>query len=226
MDPEKGCRFMGTRIRVSSALFASAAAALAVGLGATTALAATTLTVKVTNGGKYKATAATTVLKDNGISVSCSSTATTKASTATGSIPTATTTATSPVKIGTAATLNFKNCAGPNGKVTVKVNDLPYAVRVDSKTNSAGQTDVMISGVNASVSMASCSFTVTGRAPGFYANGTHQLRMTPQLPVTPLNKARLTISNVTGCSGVVKNGDHPTFRASYTLSRATKISSK
>jgi hypothetical protein len=216
---------MGTRIRAGGALFAGAAAALAVSLGATAALAATTLTVKVTNGGKYKATAPATVLKDNG-SVSCSSTPTTKASTATGSIPTATTTGTSPVKIGNAATLNFKNCTGPGGTVTVKVNNLPYGVKVDSKTNSAGQTDVMITGVNASVSMTGCSFTVTGRAPGFYVNSTHQLRMTPQLPITPLNKARLTISNVTGCAGVVMNGDHPTFRASYTLSRATKISSK
>jgi hypothetical protein len=217
---------MGTRIRAGGALFAGAAAALAVSLGATAALAATTLTVKVTNGGKYKATAPATVLKDNGTSVSCSSTPTTKASTATGSIPTATTTGTSPVKIGNAATLNFKNCTGPGGTVTVKVNNLPYGVKVDSKTNSAGQTDVMITGVNASVSMTGCSFTVTGRAPGFYVNSTHQLRMTPQLPITPLNKARLTISNVTGCAGVVMNGDHPTFRASYTLSRATKISSK
>jgi hypothetical protein len=226
MDLKKGCTFMEMRIRAGSALFAGAAAALAVGLGATTALAATTLTVKVTNGGKYKATASATGLKDNGVSVTCSSTPTTKASTATGSIPTATTTGTSPVKIGTAATLNFKNCSGPLGTVTVKVNDLPYAVRVDSKTNSAGQTDVMITGVNTSVSMTGCSFTVTGRAPGFYANKTHQLKMTPQLPITPLNKAQLTISNVTGCAGVVTNGDHPTFRASYTLSRATKISSK
>jgi len=216
---------MAMRIRAGSALFAGAAAALAVGLGATTALAATTLTVKVTNGGNYKATAPATVLKDNGFSVTCSSTPATKASTARGSIPTATTTGTSPVKIGTAATLNFKNCSGPHGNVTVKVNDLPYAVKVDSKTNGAGQTDVMITGINASVSMAGCSFTVTGRAPGLYANGTHKLKMTPQLPITPLNKAQLKISNVTGCAGLVKNGDHPTFRASYTLSRATKIRS-
>jgi len=217
---------MRIRKRAGSAVFAVAAAALAVGIGATTALAATTLTVKVTHGGTYKATAPATVLKDNGASVTCSSNSTAKASTATGSIPTAATTGTSPVKIGTVATLNFKNCTGPLGAVTITVNNLPYSVKVDSATNSAGQTDVMITGINTSVSMKGCSFTVTGRAPGFYANNTHNLTLRPKLPITPLNKARLTISNVVGCAGVIMNGDHPTYKATYTLNRAIKISSK
>jgi hypothetical protein len=217
---------MRIRKRAGSALFTAAAAALTIGLGATTALAATTLTVKVTNGGTYRATAPTTVLRDNGVSVSCSSTSTSKASTATGSIPAGTHAGTSPVTIGTVATLKFKNCTGPLGAVTITVNNLPYSVKVDSATNTAGQTDVKITGVSTSVSMKGCSFTVTGAAPGFYTNSTHMLRMTPRLPITPLNKAKLTISNVTGCAGVVMNGDHPTYRATYTLSRAIKISSK
>lgn len=216
---------MGIRKRVGSALFVGGAAALAIGLGATTALAATTLTVKVTNGGTYKATASKTVLTDRGVSVTCSSTATTKASTATGSIPTGTRTGTSPVKIGTAGTLNFKNCTGPLGPVTVTVNKLPYSVKVDSKTNSTGQTDGMITGVNTSVSMAGCSFTVTGSAPDFYTNSTHTLKLTPTLPITPLNTARLTISNVVGCAGLIVNGDHPTFKSTYTLNRAIVIKS-
>jgi len=209
-----------------SALFTVAAAALAVGLGATTALAATTLTVKVTNGGAYKATAPATVLTDRGVGVTCSSSSTAKASTATGSIPTAATTGTSPVKIGTVATLIFKNCTGPLGKVTITVNSLPYSVKADSKTNSAGQTDVMITGVKTSVSMKGCSFTVTGSAPGFYTNSTHMLKMRPVLPITPLNKAQLTVSNVAGCGGRVRNGDHPAYKATYTLNRAIKIRSK
>jgi hypothetical protein len=217
---------MRMRKRAGSALLTVAAAAVTVGLGATTALAATTLTVKVTHGGTYKATAPTTVLSDRGPSVTCSSASATRASTATGSIPAATTTGASPVKIGTVATLNFKNCTGPLGPVTIKVNNLPYSVNVDSKTSSAGQTDTIISGVNTSVSMKGCSFTVTGSAPGFYTNSTHKLRLTPKLPVTPLSKAQLTIRNVTECGGVIKNGDHPIYRAAYTVNRAIKISSK
>jgi hypothetical protein len=226
MHPIKEGGFMQMRKCAGSAVFTVAAAALAIGLGATTALAATTLTVKVANGGTYQATAPTTVLRDRGASVTCASTATTKASTATGSIPAAITTGTSPVKIGTVATLTFKNCTGPFGPVTITVNSLPYSVNVDSKTNGAGQTDATISGINASVSMKGCSLTVTGSAPGFYTNSTHKLALTPILPITPLNTAQLTISNVIGCAGVIMNGDHPAYRATYTVNRAIKISSK
>jgi hypothetical protein len=217
---------MRMRKCAGSALLTATVVALAVGLSVTTALAATTLTVKVTNGGTYKATAPTTVLRDRGASVTCASSPTTKASTATGSIPTATTTGTSPVKIGTVATLTFKNCTGPLGPVTITVNSLPYSVNVDSKTNSAGQTDTIISGINASVSMKGCSLTVTGSVAGFYTNSTHNLALTPVLPITPLNTAQLTISNVVGCAGIIKNGDHPTYKATYAVSRAIKITSK
>ena len=110
--------------------------------------------------------------------------------------------------------------------MTIKVNNLPYSAKVDSKTNSAGQTDAMITGISTSVSMKGCSFSVTGSAPGFYTNSTHKLALQTMLPITPLNKAQLTISGVMGCAGIVSNGDHPTFKASYTVNRAIKISSK
>jgi hypothetical protein len=99
----------------------------------------------------------------------------------------------------------------------------------DSKTNRKGQTDAIIGGVNVSVSIpsAGCSFTVTGSAPGFYTNSKHTLTMTPNLPVRPVKKAQLTISNVTGCVGAVHNGDHPTFVATYKVSlRHLKITSR
>jgi hypothetical protein len=203
-------------------LFTGAAAALAIGFGASSALATTaTLTVKVTNGGTYTASSSSTVLTDNGVSVTCTG------SKASGSIPTKTyTAATTPVKVGTSATLSFTGCTGPLGAVTVKVNKLPYSVKVDSKTNGSGQTDGMVTGVNTSVSMTGCSFTVTGSAPGFYTNGTHKLSLTPKLPVTPLNSAKLTISNVSGCGGLVNNNDHPTYKSTYTVSRAIKINAR
>jgi hypothetical protein len=216
---------MAIRKRAAGALFAVASAALAIGLGATTALAATTLTVKVTNGGTYTATATTTTLSDNGVNVTCSSTTTTKSSTGTGTIATATHTGTSPVKVGTVATLNFKNCTGPLGTVKTVIHNLPYSVKVDSTTNSTGQTDGMITGTNVSVSMTGCSFLVTGSAPGFYQNSNHSLHVTPTLPVKPLNTARLSVSNVVGCAGIVNNGDHPTFKATYAVSRAIVIKS-
>jgi hypothetical protein len=208
---------MRIRKRAGSAGFVVAASALAVVLGASTALAAT-LTVKVTNGGSYTASSSSTVLTDNGVSVTCTS------SKASGSIPTKTyTNATTPVTVGTAKTLSFSGCTGPLGAVTVKVNKLPYKVQVDSKTDSKGQTDGMVSGVNTTVSMTGCSFTVTGSAPGYYTNSSHTLTMTPTLPTKALNKAQLTISNVSGCSGLVNNGDHPTYKGTYKVSRAIVI---
>lgn len=205
------------RKRIGKILFTGAAAALAIGFGASSALAAT-LTVKVTSGGTYTAKATSTVLTDNGVSITCTG------STASGSIPTKTyTSATVPVKVGTVAKLGFTGCTGPLGGVTVTVNRLPYSVKVDSKTNGSGQTDGMITGVNTSVSMTGCSFNVTGSAPGFYTNSSHKLSLTPTLPIKPLTTAQLTISGVSGCAGLVANGDHPTYKSTYTVSRAIKI---
>jgi len=210
---------MRIRKRAGSALFVVAAVATVVGLAATTALATSaTLTVKVTKGGAYTAKSSKTVLTDKGVSVTCSS------SKASGLVPTKTyTRAKVPVTVGTAAKLSFTGCTGPLGKVTVKVNRLPYHVTVTSKTNGKGQTDGLITGANTSVSMVGCSFKVTGSAPGFYTNGTHKLTLTPKLPNRPLASGRLTVSNVSGCAGLVSNGDHPTYKSIYTLSRAFVI---
>jgi hypothetical protein len=219
MHPIKGDGFMRIRKRAGGALFVVTAAAVAIGLGATAALATSaTLTAKVTNGGTYTGTSSNTVLTDNGVSVTCTS------STASGTIPTKTyTNATTPITVGTSAKLSFSGCTGPLGKVTVKVTKLPYKVQADSKTNSKGQTDGMVAGANTAVSMTGCSFTVTGSAPGYYTNSGHTLTLTPTPPGTPLDKAQLTISGVSGCSGLVHNGDHPAYTATYKISRAIVI---
>jgi hypothetical protein len=210
---------MGIRKRAGGALFVVAATAAAIGLGATTALATSaTLTVKVTNGGSYTATSTNTVLTDNGVSVTCTK------STASGTIPTKTyTNATTPVTVGTSAKLSFSGCTGPLGAVTVKVNKLPYKVQADAKTNSKTQTDGIVAGANTSVSMTGCSFKVTGSAPGYYTNNGHTLTLTPTPPGKPLNKAQLTISDVKQCAGLVSNGDHPSYKATYKVSRAIVI---
>ncbi len=214
--------------RASNLLLLAATAGAVVGLSAAPAMAATTLKVKVTNGGSYTATSSKTVFTDKTVSVTCSTVGSTPASKGTGKVPTATTTATSPVKIGTVATLAFNNCTSPlTGKVTTTTKALPYSLKIDSKTNSTGQTDGIITGVDANVKTTGCSFTVKGSSPGFYTNSTHKLTLTTtsKLPIKPLNSARLTVSNVVGCAGLVVNGDHPTFKATYTVSRAIVIKS-
>lgn len=211
--------------RAGSVLFAGAAAAAMVALTASSALAASSLTVKVTGGGSYTASAAKTVLTDHGVSVTCG-TKTTKGSTASGKIANGTHVGAPPVKVGTVTKLAFNKCSSILGAVKTTLTKFPYAVTVDSKTNSKGQTDGIISGVSASVSTTGCSFKVTGSSPGFYTNKSHTLTMTPKLPITALKKAQLTVSGVKGCSHVVNNGDHPTFVSTYTLSTKTTITSK
>jgi len=216
--------------RAGSVLFTAAAAAAVIGLSAGSALAATTLTVKVSGGGSYSGSAAKTVLTDGtgmtAVSVTCVTKGKSKASTASGKINNGTHKGAAPVAVGTAAKLAFNNCTGPLGRVTTKVNKTPYKISVDSKTNSKGQTDGIISGVNVHVTNATCQFNVTGSAPGFYTNKTHTLTMTPKLPITPKVKAQLTISGVNhGCLGVVKNGQHPTFTSTYSLNLKTVIKS-
>ncbi|MGO8958373.1 MAG: hypothetical protein ACLQFR_13525 [Streptosporangiaceae bacterium] len=219
---------MTIRKRAGSVLFAAAAAAAVVSLSAGTALAATTLTVKVSGGGSYVATAKSTILSDHGVNVTCTSTKSKPSSTASGKIANGTTTKAVPVKVGTAAKLTFNNCTSLLGPVNTTVKSLPYAVTVDSKTNSKGQTDGIITGIKVSVSTTGCSFMVTGSTTGYYTNKSHTLTMTPKLPITPLvKKAQLTVSGVAkgSCAGAVKNGDHPTYTSTYTLNRKITIKS-
>lgn len=211
-------------------LAAAATTAAVVGLYAVPALASiplsTTLTVKISGGGKFTAKATKTVLSNRGVNVVCTSTAKKPASSASGNIPSGTHKGTSPVKVGTTSNLAFNNCVGPLGAVHTKVMAEPYKVFVDSKTNSKGQTDGFIGGVKVHVTMTACSFNVTGSAPGFYTNGKHSLTMTSKLPVRATTKAQLTVSNVSGCAGLVKNGDHPSFTSTFTLSRKGTIHSR
>lgn len=220
---------MTIRKRTGSLLLATAATTAAVvGLSVASAFASplsTTLTVKISNGGKFTSKASKTVLSNHGVNVDCATKGKTPASSASGDIPSGTHKGTSPVKVGTANSLKFNNCSGPLGKVTTKVMAEPYKVFIDSKTNSKGKTDGFISGVKVHVSMTGCSFNVTGSAPGFYTNGTHTLTMTSKLPVKATTKAQLTIHNVSGCLGIVHNNDHPSFSSVFTLSRKGTIHS-
>lgn len=221
---------MTIRKRTGSLLLATAATTAAVvGLCAASAVASplsgTTLKIKITNGGKFTAKASRTVLTNKGVRVICNTKGRTPASSASGKIPSGTKTGKSPVKVGTTSNLAFHNCTGPVGMVTTKVLSEPYFVAIDSKTNSKGETAGFIGGIKVKVHTFSCSFTVTGSAPGFYTNGKHTLTMTPKLPVKTTTRARLTVSKVSGCLGLVSNGNHPTFSSVYTLSRKGTIHS-
>ncbi len=213
--------------RAGNLVFAAAAAVAVLGLGAVPASAATSLTVKVTSGGSFTATASKTVLTDHGVSVTCTNHKSTHASQGSGKIANGSYSGAAPVQVGTVAKLAFSNCSGPLGKVTTVLTSLPYTLSVDSKTTKSGDTDGIIAGTNVAVCMTGCSFTVTGASPGYYSNSKHELVMTTtgKLPAKPLETAQLTVSNVVGCASLVNDGDHPTFVSTYTSSRKVVIKS-
>jgi len=215
------------RKRAGSVLFTAAAAAAVVGMSVGPALASTHLTVRVSHGGKYTATAKTTTLKDGPVSVICSTVGKVPSSKGSGTLSNGTHRGTAPVSLGKVKGLSFNNCTSLGSQVTTKVMKQP-TLNADSKTNSKGNTDAIITGVDVNVSTTGCSFTVTGSAPGYYNNKTHTLTMkSGKLPVRALARARLTVSNVSvgNCGGAVHNGDHPTYNARYTVNRKVVIKS-
>jgi hypothetical protein len=213
--------------RAGSGLLVVAAAAAAFGLSVAPAMAATTLTAKVTTGGTITATAKKTVLSNgtgkNKVSVTCVTKGKKAASVAVGSVKTGTYKGPSPLKVGTTTKLSFSNCTGPLGAVKTKPESFPYFIKVDSKTSSKGITDGIIGPVKVAVSTSECKFTVTGTAPGYFDNANHTLVVTNKLPVKALSKAELTVSDVSGCLGVISNGDHPTYVGTYSINKKISI---
>jgi hypothetical protein len=206
--------------RAGGAICGAIAAAAVVGLSIAPAMAmpATSLRAKVTGGGSITATAGTTTLTDGAVKVTCSS------SKATGSIKNGTHSGAEP-KVGTTTKLSFTHCENAlTGPVSNKPSGYPYSISVDSKTKS-GDTAGIIGPVTVAVSTTDCTFTVTGSAPGYYSNSKHELVVTPKLPkgLKASKTAKLTISKVDGCAGIVKNGQHPTFSTTYRVSRHVKI---
>ncbi len=213
--------------RVSGALATAAAAIALIGLSATPAMASTTLTATVKGGGSITAVASKTVLSNGTgakkVSVTCATKGKTDASKASGSITNGTHKGASPLAVGTTTALSFGNCTGPVGTVTTKVETSKFKISVDSKTTGSGDTDGIVGPVTVKVSMTGCSFIVKGSAPGYYDNANHTLHVTASLPTKALSSAQLTVSGVSGCFGLVANGDHPSYTSTYTVSRKITI---
>jgi len=207
---------MAIRKRAVSAIFGAVAAAAVVGLSAAPAMAmpATSLKAKVSGGGAITAkSTGKTILSDNGVSVTCSS------SKASGKINNGTKTGAAPLEVGTTTKLSFTNCNGPLGKVTTTIEGTPYKISVVGRTNSKGNTDGIIGPVTVKTSMTGCSFEVTGYSPGYYSNSKHELVVTPVKGI----KQDLTVKDVDGCAGLVKDGNHPTYTSTYKVNKHVKI---
>src|SRR5215472_2219007 len=131
MQPTLRAKFRRLTAGIASLL---TAAAMTTGVS-TAAFASTSLTVRVTHGGKYSATAPQILLLDHSVAaVACG---TTKAE---GALTNGTHTGTSPVQLGAISPRQLHNCDSPigTGPITVTFRSLPYRVKADSATNKEG----------------------------------------------------------------------------------------
>jgi hypothetical protein len=208
--------------RAGSVLVTSAALAGMLGLGASSALAATNAGVAATwtvkPGGAVTAKAGKTTLKDTktGQSLSCASSSGT-ATLKKGS-------GLSGTGIGSITALGFSSCTGPAGLTfTVKTTHFPW--HLNALSFSSGVTTGTITGIHATLSGPSCSAVVDGTGPtadngkvtAKYSNGTAHL--------TTTGAGNLHIYNVNGCFGLINSGDGSSFHGSYAISPTQTITS-
>jgi len=207
------------RKRLTTVLLSSAAAALALGLGATTATAssiASTWTVKP--GGSVKASGSGQV-KDakTGTVAKCSSIK------MAGTLKKGK--GLSGKGIGTIKTGSFTGCKIATVSVTVKVRGLPWKLNASSFNAATGVTTGTISGIDLKATAPGCSATLDGTGAGknngvtkiSYSNSTGKLKL--------LGGGNLHSYAVSGCFGLVNNGDAQKASGTETISPKQKITS-
>jgi len=198
--------------RTYGILFAGAATAAVIGLSAAPAFAATTWTVSP--GGAITAKSGKTTLTDTttGNALTCKSSST-SATLKSGS-------GLAGAGLGSITALSFKTCTGPLGiTFTPTAQALPWKLNAVSYDSSTGVTKGTITGIDATLSGPSCSAEVDGTAAGAdngkvkvtYTNSTGKLKVLT-------TGANLHVYDVSGCAGLLADGDAVTFSASYTVS--------
>jgi hypothetical protein len=196
---------------------ATAACALAVTVAVAVtglALAQTTINVTVTGGGTFTGHTSPATFAVPGVTFTCS------ASTASVTINNQTISGPAPLAIGTAVNFAFTGCTGPLGATTLTPTPTTYQVAANSTTNPGGVTDLTVGTFHIAFAMTGCTFTVSGTAPGSYNNNTHVMGMGPIPPSPPVKVVKLKISKVSGCAGLVTDGQVVKFTAPYTLKKS------
>ena len=187
-----------------------AALIAAVGLAAAPAFAAvTTATVSGSSStGALTATATSPTLTDSttGTKLTCTSAA------ATATVANGTHTGGPSIQVGTITGATWNTCKLNSITFTVTANTLPWPLSATDPTTSAGNTNTVLTGITANLS-GLCTATITGTVTGYYSNSAHSL---------VLNAGTLTVSGVGGlCLGLINNGDHVVYAASYVVSPTT-----
>jgi len=199
------------RTSLAKVLLCGAAAAATVTFSVTPAFAATTYTVSP--GGSYSGSAGTTTLTDS----STSTTLTCTSAKASGTLKSGS--GLSGTGIGTITSTAFNNCTGPLGITFTVTQSGTWNLNLTSYTSPTSKG--YISGISAKLSGTSCTATVTGSADGSYSNTTGVLTLAP----VSGSGHTLTVSGVSGCFGLINNGNTVTFKGAYTISPKQTITS-
>lgn len=196
------------RKTLSAALLTLASAGLAVGLSATSALAATTWSVSP--GGSISGSAGTTKVTDttSGLTVTCTS------STLSGSLKSG-----SGLKgagIGTVTSLDFNNCSVDG--LTLSLSSGTVAWKLNAASYKTGVTHGTISGIHFVISSSECDAVIdgtsgtadNGKVKVTYTNSTGKLKVLPK-------GGNLHVYDVNGCLGAISNGDAGTITGTYAI---------
>ncbi len=202
------------RTGIARVLVTGAAATAALALSDTTAFASSATTFTVSPGGKYTAAAGKTTLKDNksGSVLVC------KSASAKGTLKKGKRLAGK--NIGTITSSSFNKCSGPLS-LTFKVKQSGTWDLTVTKYSSknGGVATGFISNTKALLTGPGCSATVTGATDATYSNKTATL----SVKAVAKSGHLLKISKVTGCAGLINNGDTSDFTGSYKLKPKQKI---
>lgn len=94
--------------------------------------------------------------------------------------------------------------------IGLSVTALPYSIDATSYDSFTQTTSGVMNGVWINASSPFCSFRVTGRAGVRFSN------LADALEISPTGSA-LTVTNVSGCLGIVSNGNIATIAATYAV---------
>lgn len=208
------------RKRLTAVLLTSGAAALALSLGATTAMASSAnITWSVTPGGSFSFSGSAQV-KDatTGTIAKCTSL---KMS---GTLKSGH--GLSGAGLGTIKTASFTGCTIATVAVTVAVHGLPWKENATSFNATSGVTTGNISGIDLVATAPGCSATLDGTAAGAnngktkitYTNSTGKIKLLG-------SGGNLHSWAVSGCFGLVNNGDVQQASGSGTVTPKQTITS-
>lgn len=224
-------------------LLMCAAAASAVVLSATSAVAQVSISIDNPNtDGSYSAHSDLTVLTDfdTGTQFTCETVGDVNASDASGTIQSVTSQPLPHTAEDAVTSLGFNNCTSNFGDVDVDaigshdaydltVETFPGQLADGSAADGVGR---IVSSTNtplAHVEVSFCSFDVVGDAPGAFLNednpangsGTGQLVLDPDLDPAETGTSGLEAANVSFCFGLVNNGDALGYDAVYDIDDPT-----